>query len=211
MSKILEFKNVTVTSGKETIFDSLNISFLERNVYTLTGANGCGKSLFLKLAAGLAVPSGGEVLFCGMPLSKKTKSHVSYLPDSDFLSDFRTVKNIFSFYCDFFADFDSEKALDYLGKAKISLNDKIKELSDGTLRKLCSILTLSRKAKFFILDNPTKTTDAATRNFILELISSRNPDSAVLITSTNLADIENITTATLKISNGKVSFKEESK
>ena len=211
MSKILEFRNVTVSSKKDKILNSANISFDEGNVYLVTGEKACGKSLFLKLAAGLATPSSGEILFSGKPLSKKNKANISYLPDSDFLSDFRCVKNIYSLYCDFFSDFDSERALNYLGKAKISLNDKTKELSEGSLRKLRAVFALSRKAKLFLLDNPTTASDAATRNFILELISSRNSNSAVILTSANLADVESITDATVKLSNGNANFKEEAK
>lgn len=211
MSTILEYKNLTVKHKGVNVLDSVNISFTEGKSYAISGPSGCGKSLLLKLAAGLATPASGTILINGKNTCANTKKVTSYLPDTDFLSDFKSVASVVSLYTDFFSDFDKNKALTLLSEAKISLKDKIRELSHGTLKKLCVILTLSRNAKLFLLDNPLIGTDPAVKNFILKIIAEKRGSATLLITTNTLTDTETITDETVMLLNGNAFFKEVAK
>ena len=52
---------VTVRFGKRALFEDVNIKFTKGNCYGLIGANGAGKSTFLKVLSGEIEPSKGEV------------------------------------------------------------------------------------------------------------------------------------------------------
>lgn len=208
MSNILEFNNLTVKKGDKNILDSVSISFETGKSYTLTGPSGCGKSLFLKLAAGLATPKSGTVLVFGKSPSTATKKLTAYLSDSEFLADFRTIGSLISLYSDFFSDFNKTRATELLSNAKLSLKDKIKELSFASLKKLAVILTLSRDAKLFLLDNPLKGIDPAAKKFILEVICEKKGASTLIITSDNPNDLEGITDESLKLFDEKIVFTE---
>ena len=54
--------NVTLRLGKRALFEDVNIKFTEGNCYGLIGANGAGKSTFLKILNGQLEPSKGEVV-----------------------------------------------------------------------------------------------------------------------------------------------------
>ena len=54
-------ENLTVRFGTEALFENVNIKFAEGNCYGLIGANGAGKSTFLKVLSGELEPTSGEV------------------------------------------------------------------------------------------------------------------------------------------------------
>ena len=54
--------NVRLQFGGRVLFDEVNLKFTKGNCYGIIGANGAGKSTFLKLISGVIEPSSGEVL-----------------------------------------------------------------------------------------------------------------------------------------------------
>ena len=58
---MLSVNNVTVRFGKRVLFEDVNIRFGKGNCYGIIGANGAGKSTFLKVLSGKLEPSKGEV------------------------------------------------------------------------------------------------------------------------------------------------------
>ncbi|MCR5431643.1 MAG: ATP-binding cassette domain-containing protein [Lachnospiraceae bacterium] len=71
--------NVTLRLGKRALFEDVNIKFTEGNCYGLIGANGAGKSTFLKILSGQLEPSKGEVIITpGQRLSFLEQDHFKY-------------------------------------------------------------------------------------------------------------------------------------
>ncbi len=71
--------NVTLRIGKKALFEDVNIKFTEGNCYGLIGANGAGKSTFLKILNGQLEPSKGEVVITpGQRLSFLQQDHFKY-------------------------------------------------------------------------------------------------------------------------------------
>ncbi|MGN0506101.1 MAG: ABC-F family ATP-binding cassette domain-containing protein [Lachnospiraceae bacterium] len=71
--------NVTLRLGKRALFEDVNIKFTEGNCYGLIGANGAGKSTFLKILNGQLEPSKGEVIITpGQRLSFLQQDHFKY-------------------------------------------------------------------------------------------------------------------------------------
>lgn len=58
---VLTFEDVTMTFGRQTVFDHFNLTLLPGQVMGIQGPSGAGKSTLLKAAAGLIQPSGGRV------------------------------------------------------------------------------------------------------------------------------------------------------
>jgi len=58
---MISANNVTLRIGKKALFEDVNIKFTEGNCYGLIGANGAGKSTFLKILTGQIEPSKGDV------------------------------------------------------------------------------------------------------------------------------------------------------
>lgn len=76
---MISANNVTLRIGKKALFEDVNIKFTEGNCYGLIGANGAGKSTFLKILTGEIEPSKGEVIITpGQRLSFLKQDHFKY-------------------------------------------------------------------------------------------------------------------------------------
>ena len=76
---MISANNVTLRLGKRALFEDVNIKFTEGNCYGLIGANGAGKSTFLKILSGELEPTNGEVIMNdGERLSVLQQDHFKY-------------------------------------------------------------------------------------------------------------------------------------
>ncbi len=76
---MISTSNVTLRVGKKALFEDVNVKFTEGNCYGLIGANGAGKSTFLKILSGQLEPSKGEVIISpGERLSFLQQDHFKY-------------------------------------------------------------------------------------------------------------------------------------
>ena len=76
---MIQASNITLRIGKRALFEDVNIKFTEGNCYGLIGANGAGKSTFLKILSGQIEPSKGEIIITsGQRLSFLQQDHFKY-------------------------------------------------------------------------------------------------------------------------------------
>ena len=76
---MIQASNITLRLGKKALFEEVNIKFTEGNCYGLIGANGAGKSTFLKILSGQLEPTNGEVIVSpGQRLSFLQQDHFKY-------------------------------------------------------------------------------------------------------------------------------------
>ncbi|MBT8178425.1 MAG: ATP-binding cassette domain-containing protein [Eudoraea sp.] len=76
---MLSVSNLSVQFGKRVLFDEVNVSFTQGNCYGIIGANGAGKSTFLKILAGATDPTSGHVhLEPGKRMSVFEQDHNAY-------------------------------------------------------------------------------------------------------------------------------------
>lgn len=76
---MISTSNITLRVGKKALFEDVNIKFTEGNCYGLIGANGAGKSTFLKILSGQLEPTNGEVIITpGDRLSFLQQDHFKY-------------------------------------------------------------------------------------------------------------------------------------
>ena len=76
---MISANNVTLRIGKRALFEDVNIKFTEGNCYGLIGANGAGKSTFLKILSGVIEPSKGDIAITpGQRLSVLEQDHYKY-------------------------------------------------------------------------------------------------------------------------------------
>ena len=147
-------EGLTKVYGSLTALDHLDLKLESGRFIGLLGPNGSGKTTAIKLLNGLIQPTEGTVRIDGEKPGIHTHSVVSYLPDRAYLNDWMKVCDLIDFFGDFYADFDRVKANDMLKTLEISPLSRLKTLSKGTKEKVQLILTMSRRAKLFLLDEP---------------------------------------------------------
>lgn len=191
---ILECRSLSKRYGGGRIaLEDVSFSVPAGHIVGLLGPNGSGKTTFMKIANGLLVPSGGEVLIDGNRPGPETKEIVSYLPDAHYLPDWMKVRELVRMFEDFYQDFDREKAEDMIANLNIDPEQNLKTLSKGTREKVQLILAMSRRAAVYMLDEPIGGIDPAAREYVLNtIIGNYNEEGAVLISTHLISDIEQI-------------------
>ncbi len=193
MTELLKIENLWKRYGLKAVIRELNIEITEGKIVGLVGDNGSGKTTLLKMIAGLQHPSEGSITIAGKKVGLETKEIVSFMSDKPVFDDWMTVKDSIFFYRDFYKDFDIQKAVDTVAEFKIPLEEKITALSKGMVEKLQIILTFSRKAKLYVLDEPLGGIDLVSREHVLELILQfYREDCTILIATHLIGEVENI-------------------
>ena len=184
---------LTKTYGSFTALDHLDLTLERGRFIGLLGPNGSGKTTTIKLLNGLLQPTAGTVTIDGMQPGRGTHSIVSYLPDRACLDENMNVADIIDFFSDFYRDFDRVKATEMLNTLNLPSLSRLKALSKGNREKVQLILTMSRRAQLYILDEPIAGVDPAARDYILNtILANYSEDASVLLSTHLIADIERV-------------------
>lgn len=173
--------------------DNLNLTLERGQIVGLLGPNGSGKTTMIKMINGLLTPTSGKILINGEAPGPASKAVISYLPERTYLPAGMKVKDILSFFAQFYADFSIERAYNMLQMLAIPPTAQLKTLSKGTKEKIQLILVMSRQAQLYILDEPIAGVDPAARDYILHTIMTNYDHQSSILLSTHLiSDIESI-------------------
>lgn len=202
---ILECENLSKNYGSVKALDNLTLKIESGKIVGLLGPNGHGKTTLIKTLSGLLSKDKGKVLIDGKRIGVGTKKIVSYLPERSYLSPEMKIKEVVSFFQEFYEDFDAKKADAMLGELSLDKESKLKSLSNGNREKVQLIMVMSRKAKLYLLDEPMGGVDPAARDYILKTIISNYSEDATVIISTHLIqDVEQILDEVVFLKEGKV-------
>lgn len=210
MSAILECRGLVKRySGSFPALNGVNLTLERGKIIGLLGPNGSGKTTLLKLAAGLLVPTEGTLHVNDKTPGVESKLEVAYLPDANYLSDWMRVEQQVEYLADFFLNFNKKKAEEMLDRLGIDRKARLKTLSKGTREKVQLILTMSREADLYLLDEPIGGVDPAARDYILDTIISNYSENASVILSTHLiADVERVLDEVVFLYRGQLALHE---
>lgn len=205
MAPLLECRELTKRYGSLTALNNITLTLERGKIIGLLGPNASGKTTLIKLINGLLTPSSGEVLINGMKPGVESKLNVAYLPDKTFLCDWMRVDQLIDYYSDFYSNFNKNKAYDMLNRLSINNKMKLKSMSKGTKEKVQLILTMSRTADLYCLDEPIGGVDPASRDYILDtIINNYNPEGSILISTHLISDIEKVLDEVVLIKQGNL-------
>ena len=211
MTTLVEFQHVTkqYKSGLKAedikALDDISFTLKPGKIYGLLGPNGSGKSTAIKMINDLLQPTSGTVLVNGKAPGVESKAVISYLPDRNYLQEWMKVEDALKLFEAFYQDFDRSRAEEMLKSLNIDSKAQLKTLSKGTMEKVQLILVMARRAKLYVLDEPIAGVDPAARDYIMQtILSNYGEDSAILISTHLITDIEKILDEVIFIQNGKV-------
>ncbi|MBQ6550521.1 MAG: ABC transporter ATP-binding protein [Lachnospiraceae bacterium] len=205
MSELVRCEKLTKIYDRTVALDHIDLTVENGKIVGLLGPNGSGKTTLIKLLTGLLTPDEGAVLVDGNAPGPETKKVVAYLPDRNFLNTYMKVGEIVQYFEDFYEDFKPERAYRMLEELGIEKDVQLKTLSKGNKEKVALILTMSRDAKLYVLDEPIAGVDPATRDYIIRtIISNYQPEASVLISTHLISDVESVLDEVIFIQNGTI-------
>lgn len=183
---MIETKNLTMVYNGTAVLDNVNLNLEDGQLIGLVGENGSGKTTLLRILAGLERNYQGDVKINGELPGGNTNKMISYQPDHLALDENLKISQVVDMYSKFFDDFSSDKFYNLLEGFDISKELKIKECSKGMKEKVQIALTLSRKAKIYLLDEPLSGIDPKSRKTVLAAIIENFDYEGILLLSTHL-------------------------
>ncbi len=199
----IESKHLTKTYGKKTAVQDISLTLEPGLVYAMLGPNGSGKTTWMKMAAGLVKPDSGEILYNGSPVGVESKKEVAYMSTEPYFYSWMTAKDIGKYYEDFFDDFSMDTYRQMLSRMELTEDMKAQKMSSGMMAKLKIAVTMSRKAKVYLLDEPLNGIDLLARDEIMRsILEAMAPDVTLVVSSHLLEELEKVTDAAIFMKDG---------
>jgi len=207
--ELVKTSNLVKSFGTIRAVDDVSVSLQSGKIYGLLGPNGSGKTTLMRLIAGLFYPTKGSIDILSKKISVESKDSIAYMPTESFFYDYMKIKDVKRFFIDFFRDFDQLKFDELIKKMDLSEDMKITALSSGMNAKLRVAVTMARKAKVYLLDEPLNGIDLIARDAIMSaIIDGANEDNAVVISSHLIDIMENVLDDVIFIRKGKIVINE---
>lgn len=195
---------VKVYSGCRAV-DGLNLELDAGRIYALLGPNGSGKSTFMKMVVGLIKPTEGKIYLDGEEVSDKTRARITYMPTENYFYNYMRIKDIASFYKDFYNDFDEDRMYGLLDRMELHFDGKVRNMSTGMLAKLKVAVAMARNSRVILLDEPLNGIDIIAREQVMNTITGYNNEDKIIIVSSHLVDeLEHAAGGAVFIKDGRV-------
>ena len=223
MSTIIAATDLVVRHGERTILDQLTLGIQEGERIGLVGRNGCGKTTFVRILAGLQTPDSGEV-------TKQRDLAISYLPQ-DFMLDatknvYENVRDGAQHVLDLIKEFEGlphdSKRHEQLEQRIITLDGwtvdrrieialahlvcpdgerRIESLSGGEKRRVAMARAVVSRPDFLILDEPTNHLDPESIEWLAEFLE--NFGGTFLVVTHDRYFLDRTVNRMIELSNGK--------
>ena len=186
MSVILQVRNLEKSyPGGVKAVAGVSFDVQRGQCLGLLGPNGAGKTTTVEMMEGILRPSGGEVLYNGVPLDAGYREVIGIQFQSTALQDFLTVKENLQF---FRALYQTQAPLDVLiERCRLGefLNRDARKLSGGQRQRLLLAIALVNDPEILFLDEPTTGLDPQARRNFWELVTDIKASGKTIVLTTH--------------------------
>ena len=189
---MLSVSNLSVQFGKRVLFDEVNVTFTQGNCYGIIGANGAGKSTFLKILSGKQEPTSGRVILePGKRMSVLEQDHYAYddytVLDTVIMGN-KVLSKVKKEMDDLYADYSDEHA-ERIGELQIQFDEMNGWNAESDAAALLSNLGISEDMHY----TPMSEMDGKLKvRVLLAQALFGNPDVLIMDEPTNDLDFETI-------------------
>ncbi len=196
MNAVIETSGLTKRYGRVTALGDCTISVPAGRMSALVGPNGAGKTTLLRLLTGLCAPSAGEAAVLG----RTPGQDPDYLAEIGFLAQdiplYRrlTAADHIGFCAHLNRRWDGDSVRARLSGLRIPLDRPVGTLSGGQRAQVALALTLAKRPRLLLLDEPLAALDPLARQDFLATLAeaSADGDLTVVLSSHLITDIERV-------------------
>ena len=208
---VLKCENLNKRFGKKQILENVSFQVKEGDILGFIGPNGAGKTTTIKLILGLQSVTGGSVTINGYDREKQFTKAIEKVgaivenPDLYmYLSGYENLKLIANMY----EKIDKNRIDEVVKLVKLEnrIHDKVSKYSLGMRQRLGIAQAILHRPNLLILDEPTNGLDPEGMKEMRELLLqlAKQEKMAILISSHNLAELDNLCNKVCIIKNGKI-------
>ena len=183
----IEFINATKRFGKKTVLDNLNFTIPDGEITGLQGINGSGKTMIMRLIAGLIYATEGKVLINGKCLGKELSFPESLgimLENPAFLDSYSGYDNlkILASLNKKISDKEIFEVLELVGLSE-NADKKYKKYSLGMKQRLGIAAAIMEHPDIILLDEPTNSLDEDGVNLVKRIVLKEKERGATIVLS----------------------------
>ncbi len=197
----------------KTVIRQMNCAIKEGSIYGLVGANGAGKSTFLRMLAGVYQPSEGKAEINGEAVfdNAKIKKEIVFIPDELYFFPNYNFRMMADYYASLYEHFDRHRFQMLCDHFKLDTEARIQNFSKGMKRQGALILALSTRAHYFFFDETFDGLDPVMRSLVKSVLSEdvAQRNSTVLLTSHNLRELEDLCDHMGLLVEGRIMFESD--
>ncbi len=212
MSDVLTTHDLSKRYRKQVALDKLNLTVPEGSVYALLGANGAGKTTALKLMMNLHPPTAGSATVLGMDsreLQGRCFEQIGYVSENQDLPGWMTMGRLLSYLKPFYPTWSDARAEELVKQFRLPLDRPLRHFSRGMQMKAALASSLAYEPKLLVMDEPFSGLDPLTREELIGALLECGPQTSVIVSSHDLADIESFASHIGYLHQGKLEFGEE--
>ena len=205
--------NLTKRFSDVTALDHLNCSIPDGCIYGLVGANGAGKSTFLRLISGIYRPEEGDVRIDGMRVYEniEAKKRFVFVPDELFFLPQSSMARMATLYATMYERFNMERFEALTKEFRLDPSKPLSTFSKGMRRQAATILALSTMADYIFFDETFDGLDPVMRNLVKQKLYDDvlERGCTAVITSHSLRELEDTCDQLALLYNGGIVFESD--
>lgn len=188
MTHLLEVKNLRKNYGAHCAVDGVSFGIRAGSCFGLLGPNGAGKTTTIEMIEGICRPSGGEILYKGLPPGRSFKNEVGIQFQSTALMDYLSVREVLALFAGLYPRAEAIETLVDLCHLADFLERDAAKLSGGQRQRLLLALALVNNPEIVFLDEPTTGLDPQSRRNFWALVEDIKARGKTIVLTTHYMD-----------------------
>jgi ABC-2 type transport system ATP-binding protein len=212
MNPVIQTERLGKKFGSVQALIDLALNIPTGAIYALVGANGAGKTTIIKLLMNIYRPTSGSAKVLGIDsnrLAGKSFRNIGYVSENQEMPEWMTVAYFLDYLRAFYPRWDNALERQLLCQFDLPLDRKLRHLSRGMRMKAAFTSVLSYRPSLIVLDEPFSGLDPLVRDELIEGLLDRAPETTILLSSHDLAEIESFASHVGYLEGGRMLFSEE--
>lgn len=207
---IIEIKNVSKSFGEKVALENVSLEIPEGKIFGLLGPNGAGKTTLIRIINRITIPTSGQVLFQGKPITQLDVERIGYMPEERGLYRKMKVGEQAMYFAQLkgMSKADAQASLkEWFERFGIQKwwNKKVEELSKGMAQKVQFITTVVHNPKLLILDEPFSGFDPVNAEIVRrEILRLKEEGSTIILSTHDMSSVEELCDNLALINNSHV-------
>jgi len=190
----------------------LNLDVPTGAIYALVGPNGAGKTTTIKILMNIFQATSGHAAVLGTASTKlagRAFTSIGYVSENQELPEWMRLDAFFAYLRPFYPSWDRDLENELVKQFQLPLDRKLARLSRGMRMKAALASALAYRPKLIVLDEPFGGLDPLVRDEVIEGLLDRAPEATILVSSHDLAEIENLASHIGYLEQGRLRLSEE--
>lgn len=207
---IIEIMNVSKSFGEKVALENVSLEIPEGKIFGLLGPNGAGKTTLIRIINRITIPTSGQVLFQGKPITQSDVERIGYMPEERGLYRKMKVGEQAMYFAQLkgMSKADAQASLkEWFERFGIQKwwNKKVEELSKGMAQKVQFITTVVHNPKLLILDEPFSGFDPVNAEIVRrEILRLKEEGSTIILSTHDMSSVEELCDNLALINNSHV-------